>query len=203
MNILFSSAFVLLVLLLITQFTNFKQSKILRSLAVFGILVGIVSIIYVSFFASKVSMVYPLEINTENGTTQNLKIYAVTFVKDQNDSINKKVFFDAEIAPTNTSKFSINADDENSFWIVAKNDQNDIKFLKEVKRNNEKINLKITDNEVVDQKNAQTARELIFDFDIKKQILNFIIWSNIILMLLLSWSILKLKKAPKEPQFTE
>lgn len=197
MNILFSSAFILLVILLITQFSNSKYAKTLIRLAFFGILVGIISIFYVSFFASDVKVVSPLAIHSENLSTQNLKIYAITFAISQNDTLNKKVFFDAEIAPKNTSSFSVDADKVTNLWIVAKNNQNEIKFLKELKENNAEIDLKITDSESINQENAQTARELIFDFDIKKQVLNFAIWSNILLMLLLSWSIFKLTKIKK------
>ncbi len=197
MDILFSSAFLLLVIFLITQFVDSKQSSKLKLLAIFGIFVGIISILYVSFIASSVRQVSALEIKTENSTNQNLKVFAITFGKDANDTINRKVIFGHEIAPNKTSSFSIDKEDLGQFWIVAKNDSNEIKYLKAGDVVEKQFNFKITDNHTIDQVNAQTARELIFALDINKQVLNFAIWSNIILIILLIWSIIKLNKIGK------
>ncbi len=197
MDILFSSALLLLVLFLITQFVDSKHSKTLSNLAIFGILVGIVSIIYVPFFASSVKIVSPLEISSENTTTQNLKVYAITFIKDANDTINRKVVFDKELAPNKSSNFSIDKDGLGRFWIVAKNDSNEIKYLKDFDKNSNQIDIKITEGENIDQVEAQIARELIFAIDINKQVLNFAIWSNVLLIVLLIWGITKLKRIRK------
>lgn len=194
MNILFSSAFIVLLVLLITQFTSSKHGKTLKVLAVFGIIVGTLSIFYVSFFDSRVSIISPIKIRSENATSQNLKVYAITFAEDQKDTINRKVIFDQEIEPTKLSEFSIDGQNIGKFWLVAKNDQNDIKFLKEVIKDASKVDIKITDEKIQNEEDAQTARELIFSLEINKQVLNFAIWSNIILIVLLIWSFTKINK---------
>lgn len=197
MDILFSSAFLLLVLFLITQFVDNKHYKKLVNLAFFGIFVGVVAILYVSFFKSSIKIISPIEIQTENTTATNLKVYAITFGKDPNDSISREVVYDKELKPSSTSNFSINKVGLGKFWIVAKNTANEIKYLKVFDDTKNNIDLKISDNEAVNKSDAQTARELIFALDINKQVLNFAIWSNILLIILLIWSIIKLTKGRK------
>lgn len=194
MDILFSSAFLLLILFLVSQFLDSKHSKTLIKLAVFGIIVGLIAIFYVSFFASSVKIVSPIEINTENATSENLKIYAITFGKDATDTINRNVVFDKEVAPATNSSFSIDKDNLGKFWIVAKNDANEIKYLQVADDSRNQIDIKITEGQNNIQADAQVAREMIFALDINKQVLTFAIWSNVLLIILLLWSIIKLKK---------
>ena len=194
MDILFSSAFLLLIVLLITQFVDRKHSKQLRNLAIFGIFVGIISIVYVSFFMTTVKMVAPIEININNTTAANLKIYAITFDRDAKDTIHREVLYDKEVAPSSASNFSIDSNGLGSLWVVAKNSRNEIIYLEVLNDLQNKIEVKVADNENINLPDAQTARELIFALDINKQVHNFAIWSNIILILLLIWSFFKLKK---------
>jgi len=194
MDILFSSAFLLLILFLVSQFLDSKHYKTLIKLAVLGIIVGLIAIFYVSFFASSIKIVSPIEINTENATSENLKIYAITFSKDATDTINRNVVFDKELAPATNSSFSIDKDNLGKFWIVAKNDANEIKYLQVADDSRNQIDITITEGQNNIQADAQVAREMIFALDINKQVLTFAIWSNVLLIVLLLWSIIKLKK---------
>ena len=194
MDILFSTAFFLLVVFLITQFLDSKNSKPLMIIASFAILVGIISIIYVSYFTTSTKIINPSEITVQNSTNQSLKIYAITFDADLTDSINTTVLFDKELAVARKTAFSIDTKNLQKFWIVAKNEANEIKYLKSFNQFKHQPNFEITNDENIDEAEAQTARELIFDRDIKMQVLSFAIWSNILLIALLLWSIYKLNK---------
>ena len=77
---------------------------------------------------------------------------------------------------------------------MAKNETNQIKYLKSFDQISSNIVVEITQNATIEEDGAQTARELIFDRDIKQQVLNFAIWSNVLLIVLLFWSIFKLTK---------
>ncbi|WP_318640495.1 hypothetical protein [Flavobacterium ardleyense] len=194
MDILFSTAFFLLVVFLITQFLDSKNSKTLIILASFAILVGIISIIYVSYFTTSTKIINPVEITVQNSTNQSLKIYAITFDADLTDTINTTVLLEKELAVAKKTTFLIDNKNLQKFWIVAKNEANEIKFLKSSNKFLPNLIFKITTDENIDKAEAQTARELIFDRDIKMQVLRFAIWSNILLIALLLWSIFKLNK---------
>ena len=196
MDILFSSAFLLLVVFLITQFIDSKNSKILIVIAAFGITVGLTAIIYVSYSASATKIQSPTEITVQNSTNQILKIYAITFDEDLTDTIKRTVFFDKELS-TAKSTFSIENKQLGKFWIVAKNEANQIKFLKSIDQIQAKVFVEVIDGTSISEVDAQTARELIFDRDIKHQVLTFAVWSNILLIALLLWSIFKLNKIKK------
>lgn len=194
MDILFSTAFFLLVVFLITQFLDSKNSKTLIILASFAIPVGIISIIYVSYFTTSTKIINPVEITVQNSTNQSLKIYAITFDADLTDTINTTVLLEKELAVAKKTTFPIDNNNLQKFWIVAKNEANEIKFLKSSNKFQPNLIFKITTDDNIDKAEAQTARELIFDRDIKMQVLSFAIWSNILLIALLLWSIFKLNK---------
>lgn len=194
MDILFSTAFFLLVVFLITQFLDSKNSKTLIILASFAIPVGIISIIYVSYFTTSTKIINPVEITVQNSTNQSLKIYAIKFDADLTDTINTTVLLEKELAVAKKTTFSIDNKNLQKFWIVAKNEANEIKFLKSSNKFQPNLIFKITTDDNIDKAEAQTARELIFDRDIKMQVLSFAIWSNILLIALLLWSIFKLNK---------
>ena len=194
MDILFSTAFFLLVVLLITQFLDSKNSKTLIILASFAIPVGIISIIYVSYFTTSTKIINPVEITVQNSTNQSLKIYAIKFDADLTDTINTTVLLEKELAVAKKTTFPIDNNNLQKFWIVAKNEANEIKFLKSSNKFQPNLIFKITTDDNIDKAEAQTARELIFDRDIKMQVLSFAIWSNILLIALLLWSIFKLNK---------
>ena len=194
MDLLFSSDFLLLIVFLVTQFLDSKNSKILILWASAAIFIGFCAIVYVSTVASSVKIQNPIEITVQNSSNQNLKIYAITFDKDINDTINRKVFFDKELSVAYKSTFSIENNQLGKFWIVAKNETNQIKYLKSFDQISSNIVVEITQNATIEEDGAQTARELIFDRDIKQQVLNFAIWSNVLLIVLLFWSIFKLTK---------
>ncbi len=194
MDILFSTAFFLLVVFLITQFLDSKNSKTLIILASFAIPVGIISIIYVSYFTTSTKIINPVEITVQNSTNQSLKIYAIKFDADLTDTINTTVLLEKELAVAKKTTFSIDNKNLQKFWIVAKSEANEIKFLKSSNKFQPNLIFKITTDDNIDKAEAQTARELIFDRDIKMQVLSFAIWSNILLIALLLWSIFKLNK---------
>ena len=197
MDILFSSAFLLLVAFLVTQFLDSKNSKPLILIASISIVIGLIAIIYVSYFASSVTIESPIEITVENSSNQPLNIYAITFDQDLNDTINRNVFFDKKLSFAKKSTFSIDNKQLGKFWIVAKNESNEIKYLKSIDPITSKVDVAITTDSIIEAVDAQTARELIFDRDIKQQVLSFAIWSNILLIALLLWSIFKLNKIRK------
>ena len=194
MDILFSTAFFLLVVFLITQFLDSKNSKTLIILASFAIPVGIISIIYVSYFTTSTKIINPVEITVQNSTNQSLKIYAIKFDADLTDTINTTVLLEKELAVAKKTTFPIDNNNLQKFWIVAKSEANEIKFLKSSNKFQPNLIFKITTDDNIDKAEAQTARELIFDRDIKMQVLSFAIWSNILLIALLLWSIFKLNK---------
>ena len=194
MDILFSSAFALLVLFLITQFLDSKHRKILQKFAILGVLIGLFSILYVSFFQNSRTIANPIRIKTENGSNENLKVYAIAFAKDAADTLSTKVVFDKEMLPSSSSEFSIDKSNTGNFWIVAKNQTNAIRHLSKYSENDSEVVLNISKTASFDETNAQTARELIFAKDINNQVLNFAIWSNIALMIMLIWGFYKLRK---------
>ena len=194
MDILFSSAFALLIIFLITQFLDSKHRKALQKLAVLGVLIGLLSIIYVLFIASSSTITAPTQILAENRSNENLKIYAITFAKDKTDTLSTKVFFDKELKPSKIAEFSVDRNNNGSLWIVAKNQSNTIKHISKFDDIKDQTLVKISGNESFDKSNAQTARELIFAKDINDQVLTFAIWSNLILMVLLIWGFYKLSK---------
>ncbi len=203
MQIIFLSAFALLVSLLINQFIDSKHHKVLKKIAIFGIIIGLVTLGYDTFLSASTDITSPITIHTENNTNQDLKLYVITFGKDTLSRTNTKVFLDTEIVPRNSSTFSVEGNEISEFWIVAKNKTNDIKYLNVPEQINSEVDIKITDNEAIDAKNAQTARELIFAKDINNQVKNFGIWSNIILIGLLVISIFRMKKNRKNTQITK
>ena len=203
MQIIFLSAFALLVSLLINQFIDSKHHKVLKKIAIFGIIIGSVTLGYDTFLSASTDITSPITIHTENNTNQDLKLYVITFGKDTLSRTNTKVFLDTEIIPRNSSTFSVEGNEISEFWIVAKNKTNDIKYLNVPEQINSEIDIKITNNEAIDAKNAQTARELIFAKDINNQVKNFGIWSNIILIGLLVISIFRMKKNRKNTQKTK
>ena len=203
MQIIFLSAFALLLSLLINQFIDSKHHKVLKKIAIFGIIIGLVTLGYDTFLSASTDITSPITIHTENNTNQDLKLYVITFGKDTLSRTNTKVFLDTEIVPRNSSTFSVEGNEISEFWIVAKNKTNDIKYLNVPEQINSEVDIKITDNEAIDAKNAQTARELIFAKDINNQVKNFGIWSNIILIGLLVISIFRMKKNRKNTQITK
>lgn len=166
---------------------------------IFGITVGFISLGLNHLFNSCFGASTPVDIKTKNLTEQNLKIYAIAFWEDYGNGSGNYTNYDTELRPNETSEFCIDNDGE-KFWLVAKNNNNEIKFLKEISKNESKFNFLITSNFKVEIEKAQIATELTLKTDKSLELEKFLVWLNIILIGLLIFRLLK-KKAAGNPSY--
>jgi hypothetical protein len=162
----------------------------LKILTVFGIIIGI-SVLSLNFlFSSCFGASTPIDIKTQNLTEQNLKIYAIAFWEDFGNGSGNYANYDTELKPNETSKFCID-NDGGKFWLVAKNDKDEIKYLEEISKNESNFNFKITANNNVEIEKAQIAKEITFKTDKSVEFEKYLVWTNIILIGLLILSLFK------------
>jgi hypothetical protein len=193
MKILLFTALLLLIIVLINYFVILKRKSGLKILLSFGILIGLLALGLNSLFDDSFGASTPVNIRTENLTDKNLKIYAIAIWSNNWNGIGNFVTFDTELKPNKKSAFWFENDGTSEFWVVAKNESNEIEYLNVITGNDNRFDLKITENHNIDQSKVQMAKELTLKTDKKKQIERVAFWINIILIGLLFLSFIKTK----------
>lgn len=190
MYILNFSTFFLIIILLIRYFSSIENKIGLKILMVFGIIFGISLLGLNSLFSSCFGASTPIDIKTQNLTEQNLKIYAIAFGEDYGNGSGNYTNYNTELIPNKTSEFCID-NDGGKFWLVAKNEKDEIKYLEVISKNEINFNFKITANNNVEIEKAQIAKELTFKTDKSVEFEKYLVWTNILLIGLLILSLIK------------
>ena len=182
MNILIFSIFLDIIILVIIYFLSKEKTNSLKIVQYFGIFIGITSLSFNFLFKSCFGASTPIDIKTENLTKQNLKIYGIAFFDDYGNGSGNYVEYNAELKPNETSEFCLDSDG-GKFWVVAKNTKNEIVYLEETE--NKKTNFKIIANQNTKFKESELAKELTFKKDKSVELERYLVWTNIILIILL------------------
>ena len=194
MTILLFSALLLLLILLIKYLASKKRNVGLKILVVFGIIIGLLALGLNSLFDDAFGASTPVNVRTENLTKKNLKIYSIIFWDNSWSGKGNYVNYDTELEPNEKSTdFWFENDNTTEFWIVAKNENNGIDYLNVITENESQFDLKITENQNIDQSKVQIAKELTLKTDKNEQMERFAFWTNIILIGLLILSLIKIK----------
>ncbi|MDT0622958.1 hypothetical protein [Croceitalea vernalis] len=186
-NLLFS-AFLLVLILLIDIIWRSKKSIGLKVLKGFGILIGFLTIGLYSITDDSFGASSPVNVHTENRTDENLKVYTIAFWQDNwNGSF---VTFDKELKPKEQSDFWFENDGTDEFWVVGKNENEDIKFLEVVSENRGEFFFAITGIKKIEPNQIQIAKDLTFKKDKSVAMEKYAVWSIFGLMGLLFLSML-------------
>ena len=188
MNILIFSIFLNIIILAVIYFSTQEKNNKLKIITYFGIFIGISSLSFNLLFKSCFGASTPIDIKTENLTKQNLKIYGIAFFEDYGNGNGNYVEYDTELKPNETSEFCIDSDG-GKFWLVAKNNENEVVYLEETE--NKKTDFKINLNQNVEIDKIKIANELTFKKDKSVEFETYLIWTNIILIVLLGIKLLK------------
>lgn len=190
MPLLLYTAILLFIIVLIAFLINKKCNYGRNLLVITGIFIGlsVLGLYHLSDNAFGAST--PVKIQTENLTDKNLKIYAIRFSNNKWKEKGSYVYYAYKLKPNKKSDFWI--DYEHSyFWLVAKNEKNEIEYLKVVTEYESKFEFKIIENEILNQENIEIAKQLTQEADKRKRIERIAIWANSILIGLLIFSLIK------------
>ena len=150
----------------------------------FGILIGFSALSITYLFDSCFGASTPINVKTQNLTNQNLKIYTLTFWDNYWNESGNYVNYDSELEPNETSEFCID-NDGGKFWLIAKNKQNEIIYLKESTNAEYDFNYNIEPNQIAEIEKTKIAQELTFRADKNLELEKYLVWFNIILISLL------------------
>ncbi|WP_310991706.1 hypothetical protein [Aequorivita marina] len=192
MPLLLYSALLLFVILLIKYFVEKECNCGFKVLVIAGILIGLLVLGLNSLFDNAFGASTPVNVRTENLTEKNLKIYTITFWDNEWSGKGNFVHYDTELKPNETSDFWFD-NDHSIFWIVAKNENNEIEYLNIVTEKESDFDFTITGNEIVISENVEIAKKLTNETDKNEGIKKFAIWANIILIGLLIMSLIRRK----------
>ncbi|MFD0836430.1 hypothetical protein ACFQ0I_11670 [Mariniflexile aquimaris] len=192
MSILLFSAFLITLILIIRYFVSSNKVNGLKLLTIFGIIIGISALIINSLFKRNFAASTPENIQIENLTAKNLKIYAIAFWDNNWNGTSVHVTYDKELKPNKKSDFWIENDGNNEFWIVAKNKQNGIEYLNVITEKESNFDFKITKTQNIEPEKVAMAKELILKTDENEQMESFAFWTNIILIGVLILSLIKI-----------
>ena len=101
--------------------------------------------------------------------------------------------YDTELKPNGKSDFWFENDGTTEFWIVAKNRNGGIEYLKVITEQKSEFDLEIRETNNIDSDKIQIAEELTFKTDKNERMEKYVIWSNIGLIGLLILSLIKIK----------
>ncbi len=192
--ILLFSALLLLLILLTKYLARKKKNVVLKILLIFGIIIGLLALGLNSLFDKAFGASTPVNVRTENLTRKNLKIYSIIFWDNSWSGKGNHVNYDTELEPNEKSDdFWFENDGTTEFWIVAKNENNGIEYLNVITEKGVQFDLKIKENQNIDQSKVQIAKELTIKTDENEKMVKFAIWTNIILIGLMILSLLKIK----------
>ena len=192
MIILIFSSFLIVIILLIQYFKPNRTENGIKLLIIFGILIGFFALGFNYLTNSCFGASTPIDIKTENETNQNLRIYAIAFWENNWNGNGNYVNYDSELKPNGKSEFCID-NDGGEFWLVAKNEENEIKYLEIVNKSRDNYKFKITEQNNIEIEKIQIVSELTFKTDKSEQFENYLVWTNIILIGILFFNIVKLK----------
>lgn len=181
MNILFFSIFLNIILLLIVYFSSIEKKNNLKILIYFGIFIGFSSLSITYLFDSCFGASTPINVKTQNVTNQNLKIYTISFWDNYGNGIGNYVNYDSELEPNETFEFCMD-NDGGKFWLIAKNKQNEIIYLKESTKAENDFICNIEPNQTVEIEKTKIAQELTFKADKNLELEKYLVWFNIILI---------------------
>ena len=190
MEFLSFGVFLNVVILLVIYFALIKSESSKKTLFLFGIFIGSSALFFMLVFGSCFGASTPIDVKTKNLTQENLKIYAIAFWEDFGSGGGNYVYYDKELSPNQTSIFCID-NDGGKFWLIAKNHQNEIVFLKESTNLENDFNFKIEPNQSIEIEKSQYAAALTFKSDKSEDLKQYIIWANIILIVLLALNYFK------------
>lgn len=191
MNVQIFSTFLISIILLVIYFWDADKRKELKVLIIFGLFIGIVSIINCKFKNQCFGASTPLDIKTHNLTQQNLKIYTITFWEDYENGSGNHVNYNTELQPNETSEFCIDSDGD-KFWLIAKNEENDIVFIEETE--NEKFEFKIVEIQNIETEQTKLAKYLTYEIDKNISSEKNILWITIFLIGLLLLNLIGIRK---------
>lgn len=193
MTILLFSIFLLSIILLIIYFTRKKRNNGLKILIGFGIVIGLLALGLNSLFSDSFGASTPVNVRTENLTDKILKIYAIAFWSNNWNGTGNYVTYNTELKPNEKSDFWFENDGTTEFWIVAKNRNDEIEYLKVITEQKSEFDFEITETKNINPDRIQTAKELTFKTDKHERIEKYATWTNIVLIGLLIISLIKIK----------
>ncbi|WP_327019017.1 hypothetical protein [Croceibacter atlanticus] len=193
MTILLFSAFLLLIILLIKLFACKKRNSGLRILVGFGIVIGLSALGLNLLFDDSFGASTPVNVRTENLTDKKLKIYSIAFWSNNWNGTGNYVTYDTELKPNGKSDFWFENDETIEFWIVAKNRNGGIEYLKVITEQKSEFDFEITETKNINSDKIQIAEELTLKKDKSERMKKYAIWSNIGLIGLLILSLVKIK----------
>ena len=185
---------------MIKYFARKKQNIGLKLLVGFGIVIGLTALGLNSLFDDSFGASTPVNVRTKNLTDKNLKIYAIAFWNNNWNGTGNYVTYDTELKPNGKSDFWFENDGTTEFWIVAKNGNGGIEYLKVITEQKSEFDFEITESKNIDSDKIQIAEELTFKTDKNERMKKYAIWSNIGLIGLLILSLTKIKTVCKLPQ---
>lgn len=194
MPIFIYSALFLFIILLIKLWFDKKRSCGFKTLAIFGIIIGLALLGLNQLFSKAFGASTPVKIQTENLTDKNLKIYSIIFWDNSWNGKGHFVYYDTELKPNEKSNdFWFDNDGTTEFWVVAKNNHNEIEYLNVVTENDREFDFKIRENQNIDSQKKQIAQLLTMQTDKDERNKSYAIWANIILIGLLTLSLVDIK----------
>lgn len=185
------SIFLISTIVLVNYFWDDDKRKDLKILLIFGLFIGIVSIFFCKFKNQCFAASTPIDIKTQNLTKQNLKIYTITFWEDYENGNGNDVTYNSELEPNETSECCIDSDG-GKFWLIAKNEQNNIVYLEETQ--NKKVDFKINEIQTIETEKTKMAKYLTFKTDKKRGLEKTLIWVNLVLIGILVLNLIEVKK---------
>lgn len=188
MNLLLISTILNVIILLIFYFFLKEKKNSSKRLIYFGLFIGFSSLGLNYLFGSCFGASTPIDITTHNLTNQNLRIYAIAFWDDYGNGSGNFVEYNSALKPNETSEFCFDSDG-GKFWIVAKNNENEIVYFEETE--NDKTDFKINVNQNADIDKMQKAKELTSKKDKSLELEMYLVWTNIILIVLLGIKLVK------------
>ena len=182
MNILFFTIFLNFIVLLIVYFYSNEKKTNLKILIYFGIFIGFFSLCTICLFDSCFGASTPVDIKTQNLTNQNLKIYTIAFWDNYETGSGNYVSYNSELELNETSEFCMD-NDGGKFWLIAKNKQNEIIYLKEFTNTENYFNCNIELNQIAEVEKIEIAQELTFRADKNLELEKYLVWFNVILII--------------------
>lgn len=178
---------------MIIYFTRKKRNNGLKILIGFGIVIGLLALGLNSLFSDSFGASTPVNVRTENLTDKILKIYAIAFWSNNWNGTGNYVTYNTELKPNEKSDFWFENDGTTEFWIVAKNRNDEIEYLKVITEQKSEFDFEITETKNINPDRIQTAKELTFKTDKHERIEKYATWTNIVLIGLLIISLIKIK----------
>jgi hypothetical protein len=163
----------------------------LKIIVFISILFSVTILSLFSLFNNSFGASTPVNLKTVNQTNQPIEIYSIVFWDKP------FVFYDKALNPNqNSTDFWFEFDSADKFWLIAKNDKDEIIFLKEFNKNDSISNFEnIKTMEHIHIEDVSLGKELISKFDKKYSIETKLFWTNCILLVVLLVILLRKKTA--------